>query len=304
MNHRKPKLLICVGEFIEGAGQSRVVYEEAQHLSDRYRITIVADSIRWNSPIEANLEDLGGSISSKSGTGSLRKIANSSDLVHCHDSLKMMTTVASSSRPWVVTSHGIAPVRLRSTPLGQVKGAVTRVAYPFLYRRATELVAISPYIQDWLERNVKRTAVLIPNGAAPPLDPTKRQKPSAPSLLYVGEISRRKGIADLIQASSLLPAGVKINLVGVGDITQFHDQTGSSGASVEHFGLVSDTRLHDLYFESACVISASFWEGYGLPIVEGFSHGTPALARNSTNMRNLLLESKAGRLFNEVNQIP
>ena len=304
MSGRKPKLLISVGEFIEGAGQSRVVNEEVRYLSDRYRITIVADSIRWSSPIEASLEDIGDVDSSDRGAGMLRRIISSSDLVHCHDSLKMMATVASMSKPWVVTSHGIAPIRLRSTASNKVKGAVTQVAYPLLYRRATELVAISPYIKEWLARNARRNAVLIPNGAPPLLDSAKRQKPSTANLLYVGEISRRKGITDLVRAASLLPVGSKMKLAGVGDIAQFRDTSDGTGASVEHFGLVSDAHLQHLYQSATCLISASFWEGYGLPVVEGFSYGTPALVRNSTNLRNLVLDSQAGRLFDEVNQIP
>lgn len=304
MHGQRPRLLICVGEFIEGAGQSRVVCEEVQHLSDRYEITIASNSIVWQSPIDAKLENLRETRGTLNATEHLRRIIKRSDLVHCHDSLAMMLIAATESKPWVVTSHGIAPIRLRSNPANRIKGAVTLVTYPLLYRRATKLVAISPYIQEWLVRHIRRTPILIPNGA--PKVPTfaARHMPSNPTLLYVGEISHRKGITDLIRAAALLPHNATLTLVGRGDITEFQNASDSSGASIKPLGLVSDAQLHELYQHATCVVSASYWEGYGLPIVEGFANGAPALVRNNTNMRNLILDSKAGRFFNDVEQIP
>ncbi len=304
MHGQKPRLLICVGEFVEGAGQSRVVLEEVQHLNDRYEITIASNLIVWNSPINATLEHLKEGRNTVAAALHLRSIIRRHDIVHCHDSLVTMLIAATASKPWVVTAHGIAPIRLRSTMLNRLQGAITLLAYPILYRRATELVAISPYIRDWLISHARKSTTLIPNGAPPVSKQVERRAPTSPTLLYVGEISRRKGLKDLIRSAALLPSDVNLTLVGRGDISQFRRFETDSGASISYLGLVTDSQLSDLYEQATCVISASYWEGFGLPIVEGFAHGTPALVRNSTNMRNLILDSSAGKLFNTIDQIP
>ena len=304
MNTVKPNLLIAVGEFLEGAGQSRVVHEEVLHLCERFNITVVADSIVWSSDIDATLEDLSSSTNVVHSVKRLRELIKGADVVHCHDSLKMMSVTAFSAKPWIVTSHGIAPFWLRRNVKEMAKGVITNLCYPLLYRKATKLVAISPYIEGWLRRYTRRDVVLIANGAPASPDSIGRRAPAKPTLLYVGEISRRKGIRDLAKAARLLHKGVTIEIVGVGDITKFLHPDEVLMATVNVRGFVSDAELESLYKNATCVISASHWEGYGLPLMEGFARGTPALARKSTNLTCLVHDSGAGRLFGSVREIP
>jgi len=281
-----------------------VVQEEVRNLSDQFEITVVADSIEWNSDIAARLEDLSTSTGLVRSIRRLRELIEDSDVVHCHDSLKMMSVTALSSKPWVVTSHGIAPFWLRKNFIEMTKGVVTNLCYPILYRRASRLVAISPYIQSWLHRYTRRDPVLIANGAEVASDATKRHAPSTPTLLYVGEISRRKGLQDLARAVRLMPSNVTMDIVGVGDVARFFRLDETQSATVNFHGFVSDAELRTLYEGATCVFSASLWEGYGLPVMEGFARGTPALVRRTTNLTNLVIDSDAGKFFETIYEIP
>ena len=64
------------------------------------------------------------------------------------------------------------------------------------------------------------------------------------------------------------------------------DRWGSDPA-IHYLPRISDSELARLYTESACVVSASLQEGFGLPIIEGFGFGTPVIASDVDPMREI-----------------
>lgn len=52
--------------------------------------------------------------------------------------------------------------------------------------------------------------------------------------------------------------------------------------SVECLGFVSDTELANLYHYALCFVYPSKYEGFGIPILEAFSHSCPACISNSS----------------------
>src|SRR5205823_14067275 len=94
----------------------------------------------------------------------LVRILKGFDLIHCHDSLGLMAAAVLTSKPVVVTSHGIAPIRLRDSFRSRLEGLVTLAAYPHLYRRASAVVAISAYIAAWLKGFADVEPTVIRNG--------------------------------------------------------------------------------------------------------------------------------------------
>ncbi|MES1146929.1 MAG: glycosyltransferase family 1 protein, partial [Solimonas sp.] len=49
-------------------------------------------------------------------------------------------------------------------------------------------------------------------------------------------------------------------------------------------GRISDEYLASLYRGAVCLVFPSFYEGFGLPIVEAFACGTPVITSNTTSM--------------------
>lgn len=66
-------------------------------------------------------------------------------------------------------------------------------------------------------------------------------------------------------------------------------------AAVEHYGQVSDAHLAKLYRQSVAFVYPSFYEGFGIPLLEAMACGTPVVASNRSSIPEVVGE--AGLLF-------
>lgn len=118
-----------------------------------------------------------------------------------------------------------------------------------------------------------------------------------PSFLMVGTIEPRKAYLQTIEAfSQLWHEGVEINLVIVGkegwknlpddmrrDIPRTIERLKTHPERNRRlFWLdgISDEYLEKVYGASACLIAASYGEGFGLPLIEAAQHKLPIIARD------------------------
>ncbi len=53
-------------------------------------------------------------------------------------------------------------------------------------------------------------------------------------------------------------------------------------------GYVSDDELHWLYRHSFAVVYPTFWEGFGLPVIEALQHGVPVISSNVSSIPEVL----------------
>ena len=301
----RPTLALCIGAF-EPGGQGTVVEQELLHLSERYRITLFAERIER--PVPDGVDAVVLPVWSRFPWPSEPAILTLArfDLVHCMDSLGYMTCASRSGRPWVVTSLGICPPRFRTSFRSKVEGTVTLATYPALYRKACVVVAISRYLGDWIRDFAGVDAEVIPLGVTgvggPPTDGT----PDDERLLYVGEISGRKGIGDLLDGLARTPPSVQLDLVGRGEIDRFAGlaaEYGVAGRS-RFLGPLPDSDLDRSFRSCFAVCSASRWEGFGLPVLEGFARGRPAIVRDQGGMREQVAQSGAGSCFTGPQDFP
>ncbi len=111
-------------------------------------------------------------------------------------------------------------------------------------------------------------------------------------ILFVGTIEPRKNLIGLFKAYALLPPRLqeKYPLVIVGAEGW---QTGEIFATirllnledkVKFLGLVSDNILTKLYQEAAVFVYPSLYEGFGLPVLEALSFGTPVVTSNISSL--------------------
>jgi glycosyltransferase involved in cell wall biosynthesis len=299
---RKPRLAVCIRHFTYG-GQGVVVEEELKYLRDEFSLVLLAEQIGRDAPLGVDAFEVGTWSNLAKPNERLLELFSRVDLIHCHDSLGFMNAARCSGRPFVVTAHGIAPLRLRSSILGIMEGAATLVTYPRLYRSAAAVVAISDYIARWLKDFSGVEPWVIRHGAGPVAERVVR--PDRRSLLYVGEVSRRKGLSDLISGLSEIPTDITLDIVGRGDIAKFSKFAKRQGVAdrVHFHGEVDHARLEAAYRHAWCTVSASRWEGFGLPILEGFRFGRPALVRRHTGLEELVTRSEAGSFFADSEEL-
>ena len=122
----------------------------------------------------------------------------------------------------------------------------------------------------------------LPAGVAPPY------------VLHVGDLHERRNLPMLVDAVlttrrqggalsaiSLVLAGADR---GVGDAISAMAARAGAREAVRLLGPVTERRLRGLYRGAAALVYPSFYEGFGLPLVEAMACGTPVIASNVTSI--------------------
>ena len=128
---------------------------------------------------------------------------------------------------------------------------------------------------------------------------------TAPYLLHVGDLHERRNLAMLVDAvlaarrhfearpaPSLVLAGTDR---GVGDVVRAIAARAGMADAVVRLGPVSEKVLRTLYRNAIALAYPSFYEGFGLPLIEAMACGTPVIASNTASMPEVL--DSAGMLI-------
>ena len=114
-------------------------------------------------------------------------------------------------------------------------------------------------------------------------------------VLYVGDVNWNKNVTGLIEmwkmVKSRLPKTRHISLVLIGsafvdyelketrDLLHLIDHL-NVGKTIIRPGFIKDEDMSSVYSASSCVVLPSWYEGFGLPVLESFVCGVPVVATN------------------------
>jgi glycosyltransferase involved in cell wall biosynthesis len=193
--------------------------------------------------------------------------------------------------PWVVGLHDVIPLQFPEEYMRS--GLLYRLMYGAA-RRADLILTVSEQARRdivALMRVAADSVVVIPGAADPRFVPTPPDPDflaqlgiRPPYVLYVGGLAEhdpRKGVSELIEAfaswSSAQERSEMLVLTGrMGAATsQLRATARASGANVVFTGFVPDAQLPALYSGASCLVTASHYEGFGLPALEALACGTP-----------------------------
>lgn len=237
--------------------------------------------------------------------------ADKPDLIHVQYTAPLRTSV-----PTVVTVHDVSflehPEYFTAGRRSQLSLTVRRTV-----THAARIVTVSEFSREAILRAypiASEKVRVIPNAANPEFRVIGRERAhkaiqarlrfDAPFVLSVGDLQPRKNQIGLIAAFSKLLTDcphLKHHLVLTGKETWFTpkviEAARSCGfASRIHFtGFVSDEELLDLYNACECFVFPSFYEGFGLPILEAMACGRAVACSNTSSMPEVA--DGAGLLF-------
>ncbi len=238
----------------------------------------------------------GGTISRGNATRTLRDLRRvrqagaAGDLVHIHSALAPAPTLiragllARAARGAgcrvVVHAHG-------GKVVSWADGAWQRRLLGIALSNVDAVIAVSDGVAETL-RNVLGDRVRhVPNGVNVERFTPPKTPPSAPQILYVGILTERKGVLDLVRASEhLADRGVSHEVLIAGGRPDEGDEEhqrilraiADSTAPIRLLGAFGHDEMPQVYREAMIFCLPSWWEAMPLSVLEAMATGVPVVA--------------------------
>ena len=218
-----------------------------------------------------------------------RKWLKQFELYHC---LHSYAPIFYDKKRLVVTVHDLKYVDFPSYIGSTIKSLAIRLYIKNSYRRSTACICISHFTHDRLIQRFgdkfHGECKTIYHGTDDKSSVDKKVEASSSSfLLFVGENRPHKNIKNLLLAFKIIQEkfdNIALLIVGKG----FDDCTNHQ--NVKFIGAISNEELYNLYSQATCFVFPSLYEGFGFPILEAMSRGTPVV----TSIGNACEEVSSG----------
>ncbi len=202
------------------------------------------------------------------------------------------------NHPYVLTVHDLAIYRHPEWfPDGQWFSL--NLAYPMAIKLAKRIIVPSVATKDDLLRTFRvkeKKIVVIPHGVAVPgNDEWRTGRAAKRYILHIGTIEPRKNLTALVRAFRELvdnePELRDVELFLAGSAGWKTDEamdeirkTQCEGYRITLLGRVTEEEKWKLLAGAACLAFPTFYEGFGLPVLEAMAAGVPVVCSNTSSL--------------------
>ncbi|MCX6794066.1 MAG: glycosyltransferase family 1 protein [Candidatus Gottesmanbacteria bacterium] len=228
-----------------------------------------------------------------------QKVPDKADIVHYpYFDPFFLTLPLVKTKPAVVTVHDLIPLVFPDKfPVG-LRGNIKWQIQKQSLRGAKRIIADSQCSKNdvskitGIDKSLIDVIYLAPD---PTCMSTARKRISTPYFLYVGDVNWNKNIPGLLRAFEDVPHSELVLVGGAFTDTTLAEtiviNSLISVLGIEHrikrVGRVTSKKLTELYSGATALIQPSFYEGFGLPVLEAFACGSPVVASMSSSLREI-----------------
>ena len=197
--------------------------------------------------------------------------------------------LALQDTPAVVTIHDMV-WRVAPETMQPVNRLLDTTLVPLALTRAERIIAVSADTANRVAEYCGRRDVTTIHNAARDLSPDVPFTYPRPYFLFVGTKEPRKNLRGTVEGfRRASAAGLNHDLVLVGPSgwgeSGLSDTVG--GDRIVDLGTISDERLSGAYQSCNALVLASFYEGFGIPLVEAMRYGKPVITSGTSAMAEI-----------------
>jgi glycogen(starch) synthase len=231
-------------------------------------------------------------------------------LIHAHGQAAAYPFAAfDTGRPTLVTVHGINMLEAQLDPRGgRLKGwlraTMWRQAEERCLRRASDIVVISPFVQQIIAPYTRARLHVVENPVHPDLFALEPQ-PQPGKVLMVGSVQKRKGTLEAIQAMAIVHQQAPLARLYIAGgiipayqdyghmVRRYVDDTGA-GDYVKFLGQMQHQDLLAAYRSSQVFVLPSYLEASSVAVVEAMAAGLPSVVSDIGGTAHLVTEGVTG----------
>ncbi len=196
-------------------------------------------------------------------------------------------------------------------PYSYFPAGLGRIFEPFIflmYRKIPFMTVSASTKQDLISWGIPKEKIsVIHSGVTRLKNRLAHKKEKHKTLIFLGALSKDKGIEDALRVFSLLhkkESDYKLWVAGVAESNYLNKiqnlcQQLKIEKDVTFFGFVSEERKFELLSKAHLLISTSIREGWGLVVIEAATVGTPTVAFDASGLRDSIKNGQTGFLCQE-----
>jgi len=240
----------------------------------------------------------------------LRDVVDEFDVVHAynmelHPAVGALADRTSAATVATLNSYHFLPKSVSNTSPGAAERIYETVAHPttgrlfrYLMNRIDAFVAISRSVRDiYTEYGLDSDRItVIPNMIDPSFSVPAAQSGNGHTVLYVGELSRRKGVGDLVAAMGRLPSAYNLRIVGDGAILDELRQTTTHlelDDQITFTGQIPYEQIPREYARADVFVHPGVWpEPFGRTVLEAMQAGLPVVCTDVGGPADVVREAE------------
>lgn len=161
--------------------------------------------------------------------------------------------------------------------------AAARRFVRWIFERAERVIVLSESWRNWANSVFPQARIrVVPNPVSMPTQSQSSQRATS-SILFLGQIGKRKGVYDLLEAASRLAAGLpdlRVLLGGDGELDAVRERAKilDIAQHVELLGWVHGAKKERLLGQATIFVLPSYNEGLPMSVLEAMAHGLPVVS--------------------------